>query len=336
MALAPRRIRGRAPSSDYWPGFVDAVSSLLLVLVFLLTIFLITQFFLAQLVGSKDSALENLKNQIAELASQLALERREKADLQLTIASLQESLAAANAEKDRLTADAASGAQLAPLQDELSKQKKISDDALSQVALLNQQIDALRRQLASLEAALDASEKRDKEQQAQIVDLGKRLNAALAQKVQELAKYRSEFFGRLRTILGNRNDIEVVGDRFVLQSEIFFDSGSADLNPAGEAQLKRIAEAVKEISGEIPKDIPWVLRVDGHTDSNPIKTAQFPSNWELSSARAIAVVRFMMDQGVPSNRLVAAGFGQYQPLTKDKSADALKRNRRIEFKLTER
>jgi len=336
MALAPKRIRGRAPSSDYWPGFVDAVSSLLLVLVFLLTIFLITQFFLAQLVGSKDSALESLKSQIADLVSQLALEQREKADLQLTIASLQESLAASTAEKERLQADAAAGSQLAPLQDELASQKKISDDALAQVALLSQQIEALRRQLATLEAALDASEKRDKEQQAQIVDLGKRLNAALAQKVQELAKYRSEFFGRLRIILGNRSDIEIVGDRFILQSEIFFDSGSADLNPAGEAQLKRIAGAVKEIAQEIPKDIPWVLRVDGHTDSNPINTPQFPSNWELSSARAIAVLRFLVAEGVPSNRLVAAGFGQYQPLTTEKTAQALTRNRRIEFKLTER
>lgn len=336
MATANRRIRGRAPSADYWPGFVDAMSSLLLVLIFLLTIFMLTQFFLSQLVSSKDTALENLKSQIAELVSQLALVKQEKADLQLNIASLQASLAAANAEKEKLGAQAGAGAQVAVLQDELAKQKDISSQALAQVELLNQQIAALRRQLAALEEALDASEKRDKESQAQIADLGRRLNAALAQKVQELAKYRSEFFGRLREILGNRPDIEIVGDRFVIQSEILFDSGSAEINPSGIEQLRKITDAVKQIGAEIPSDIPWVLRIDGHTDVNPIHTPQFPSNWYLSSARAIAVVDFMVKQGVAPNHLVAAGFGEFQPLDTGTTPDALKRNRRIEFKLTER
>lgn len=335
MAYA-RRIRGRAPSADYWPGFVDAMSSLLLVLIFLLTIFMLTQFFLSQLVSSKDAALESLKSQIAELVSQLALSKQEKADMQTMIASLQIDLADANAQKEKLAASADSGGQISVLTDELSKQKEISNQALAQVELLNQQISALRRQLAALEAALEASEQRDKESQAQIADLGKRLNAALAQKVQELAKYRSEFFGRLREILGNRSDIEIVGDRFVIQSEILFGSGSADLNPSGEAQLRKITEAVKEISAQIPNDISWVIRIDGHTDVNPIHTAQFPSNWYLSSARAIAVVNFMVKEGVAPNHLVAAGFGEFQPLDQGKDAEALKRNRRIEFKLTER
>jgi len=336
MAPANRRIRGRAPSADYWPGFVDAMSSLLLVLIFLLTIFMLTQFFLSQLVSSKDTALESLRSQIAELVSQLALVKQEKADLQLSIASLQTALATANAEKEKLGAQAGAGAQVSVLQDELAKQKDISNQELAQVELLNQQISALRRQLAALEEALDASEKRDKESQAQIADLGRRLNAALAQKVQELAKYRSEFFGRLREILGNRSDIEIVGDRFVIQSEIFFDSGSAELNPSGVDQLRKIADAVKQISSEIPSDIPWVLRIDGHTDVNPIHTAQFPSNWYLSSARAIAVVNFMAKEGVAPNHLVAAGFGEFQPLDTSGTPEALKRNRRIEFKLTER
>ncbi|HMM13085.1 MAG TPA: peptidoglycan -binding protein [Parvibaculum sp.] len=336
MAVAHRRIRGRAPSADYWPGFVDAMSSLLLVLIFLLTIFMLTQFFLSQLVSSKDTALEALRSQIAELVSQLALSKQEKADLQTTIATLQASLAEANAEKDRLGAAAGAGSQVAVLQDELSKQKEISSQALAQVELLNQQIAALRRQLAALEEALEASEKRDRESQAQIADLGRRLNAALAQKVQELAKYRSEFFGRLREILGNRPDIEVVGDRFVIQSEILFDSGSAEINPSGVAQLQKIADAVREIAAEIPNDIQWVIRVDGHTDANPIHTAQFPSNWYLSSARAIAVVNFMAKRGVPPEHLAATGFGEFQPLDTGKSAAAFKRNRRIEFKLTER
>ncbi|MBO6633795.1 peptidoglycan -binding protein [Parvibaculum sp.] len=340
MANVGRRIRGRAPTGDYWPGFVDAMSSLLLVLIFLLTIFMITQFFLNQLVSSKDSALENLRSQIAELVSQLALERRENADLQATIMSLQDSLAAASAEQERLAAladqGAGAGSRIAELESALSDEKKVSSEALAQVELLNQQISALRRQLATLEAALEAAEQKDREQQVQIADLGRRLNAALAQKVQELAKYRSEFFGRLRAILGDRQDIEIVGDRFAMQSEIFFESGSADINPEGKQQLDKIAAAVREIAAEIPDDIPWVLRVDGHTDSNPISTPQFPSNWYLSSARAIAVVNYLTERGVPQGRLVAAGFGQFHPLTDGTSPSDNRRNRRIEFKLTER
>ncbi|MEQ8773085.1 MAG: peptidoglycan -binding protein, partial [Erythrobacter sp.] len=284
--------------------------------------------------------LENLRSQIAELVSQLALERREKADLQATIMSLQDSLAAASAEQERLAAladqGAGAGSRIAELESALSDEKKVSNEALAQVELLNQQISALRRQLATLEAALEAAEQKDREQQVQIADLGRRLNAALAQKVQELAKYRSEFFGRLRAILGDRQDIEIVGDRFAMQSEIFFESGSADINPEGEQQLDKIATAIREIAAEIPDDIPWVLRVDGHTDANPISTPQFPSNWYLSSARAIAVVNYLTSRGVPESRLVAAGFGQFHPLADGSSPADNRRNRRIEFKLTER
>ncbi|MBX3489013.1 peptidoglycan -binding protein [Parvibaculum sp.] len=340
MALASKRIRGRAPTGDYWPGFVDAMSSLLLVLIFLLTVFMITQFFLGLLVSDKDSALDNLRSQIAELVNQLALERREKADLEVTILSLQDSLATASAESERLAAmaeDAAgAGGRVAELESRLADEQRVSNEALAQVELLNQQIAALRRQLATLEAALEASEQRDRESQAQIADLGRRLNAALAQKVQELARYRSEFFGRLRTILGDRTDIEIVGDRFAMQSEIFFASGSADINPSGREQLDKIAVAVREIAAEIPDDIPWVLRVDGHTDANPIATPQFPSNWYLSSARAIAVVDYLVAQGVPARNLVAAGFGEHHPLVARRTAADNTRNRRIEFKLTER
>jgi chemotaxis protein MotB len=340
MAHAGRRIRGRAPTGDYWPGFVDAMSSLLLVLIFLLTIFVITQFFLNQLVSNKDSALDSLRSQIAELVNQLALERREKADLQATILSLQDSLAAASAEQSRLAAladeSAGAGSRISELESALADEKKVSSEALAQVELLNQQISALRRQLATLEAALKAAEQRDREQQVQIADLGHRLNAALAQRVQELTRYRSEFFGRLRAILGDRQDIEIVGDRFVMQSEVFFDSGSAELNPEGRQQLDKIATAVREIAADIPDEIPWVLRVDGHTDRNPIATAQFPSNWYLSSARAIAVVNYLTSKGVPERRLVAAGFGEFHPLTEGTSPADNRRNRRIEFKLTER
>ncbi|MGI9383751.1 MAG: peptidoglycan -binding protein, partial [Methyloligellaceae bacterium] len=191
-------------------------------------------------------------------------------------------------------------------------------------------------QIAALEEALDASEKRDRESQTQIADLGRRLNIALARKVQELAKYRSDFFGRLRQVLGDREEIRVVGDRFVFQAEVLFDSGSAEINPQGIAQLDKLAQVLGQIKGEIPQEINWVLRIDGHTDINPIATPQFPSNWELSSARAISVVRHLIDKGVAPKRLVAAGFGEFQPLDAGTADDALRRNRRIELKLTEK
>src|SRR5918993_365070 len=237
-ASAGRRNR----SINYWPGFVDALSTLLLSIVFLLSVFMLGQFFLAREISTQETALERLNRQIA----------------------------------------------------------------------------AMRRQLAALEEALAASESRDKESQARIADLGSRLNVALAQRVQELARYRSDFFGRLRQILGNRPDVRIVGDRFVFQSELFF--------PVGLANLQR----------QIPPDIPWVMRVDGHTDARPIATAQFPSNWALSASRAIAVVQYLMSKGVPPQRLVAAGFGEFQPLDLGAGDDAYARNRRIELKLTER
>ena len=184
--------------------------------------------------------------------------------------------------------------------------------------------------------ALDASEQKDKEAQNRIADLGQRLNVALAQKVQELTSYRSDFFGQLRQILGNRPDVRVVGDRFVLQSELFFDTGKADLKPEARAELDKVAGALVELEKQIPADIAWVLRVDGHTDVRPIAGGQFKSNWDLSAARAISVVQYLVTKGVSPQRLVAAGFGEFQPIEIGTTEDAYKRNRRIEFKLTER
>ena len=201
---------------------------------------------------------------------------------------------------------------------------------------MNQQIAALRRQLSAIEEALAASESRDRESQAKIADLGSRLNVALAQKVQELARYRSDFFGRLRQILGNRPGIRVVGDRFVFQSEVLFDSGKAEINPAGRAELDTLANALGDLEREIPTEIQWVLRVDGHTDKRPIQSPQFHSNWELSAARAIAVVQYLISKGVSPQHLVAAGFGEFQPLDVGENDEAYRRNRRIELKLTER
>jgi chemotaxis protein MotB len=217
-----------------------------------------------------------------------------------------------------------------------SEEATLSENAQRQVSLISEQLRELRRQLAALNEALEASEAKNTAQNIQIVNLGQRLNAALATRVQELARYRSEFFGRLREVLGNRADIRIVGDRFVFQSEVLFASGAAELNPAGGQQLVELARTLIQISSDIPVELDWVLRVDGHTDVNPISTFQFPSNWELSSARATSVVKFLIEQGIPPNRLVAAGFGQYQPLDTGNDEIAFRRNRRIEFKLTQR
>ena len=341
MALArTRRDRG----VDYWPGFVDALSTLILGIIFLLSVFVVVQFFLSQEVTGKDTALARLNAQIAQLTEMLSLEKTSKASLEDSLAALRASLSTAEGERDRykgLYEGAGPGAAQAQgrinaLTGELDAQKQLSARALSQVELLNQQIAALRRQLAAIEEALQASEKKDKEAQARIADLGQRLNVALAQRVQELSRYRSEFFGKLRAILGARPDIRVVGDRFVFQSEILFDSGSATLKPEGQAEVDKLAGALIDLEKQIPAEIAWVLRIDGHTDVRPIASSQFPSNWELSAARAISVVQHLIARGVPARRLVAAGFGEYQPLDNDPTEEAYRRNRRIELKLTER
>lgn len=194
----------------------------------------------------------------------------------------------------------------------------------------------LRKQLSQLEETLAISERKAKEQNVKITSLGKRLNAALASKVQELSRYRSEFFGRLRKVLGTQRGVRVVGDRFVFQSEVLFSSGSAKIELAGQKQLTQLAKTLIDIAKKIPKDIDWVLRVDGHTDKIPIRTPRYASNWELSSARAISVVKLLIDQGIEPSRLVAAGFGQFQPLDQRKDEIAFRRNRRIELKLTQR
>ncbi|QLH70108.1 peptidoglycan -binding protein [Rhodopseudomonas palustris] len=341
MALA----RGRRQESgfNYWPGFVDALSTLILGIVFLLTVFLVVQFFLSQEVTGKDKALAELNAKIAQLNDILSLAKLGKLNLEEQLAQMRAGLSAAESERDRVKGlyDGLAGAgndaagRATELNKALDSEKQISARALAQVEVLNQQIAALRRQLAALEEALDASEKRGKESQNKIADLGQRLNVALAQRVQELSRYRSEFFGRLRAILGDRPDIRIVGDRFVFQSEVFFDTGQALLLPEGRAELDKVADALKELDKKIPAELPWVVRVDGHTDKRPI-TGSFKSNWELSSARAISVVQYLMSRGVPAQRLVAAGFAEFQPLDTADTDDAYKRNRRIELKLTER
>ena len=221
-------------------------------------------------------------------------------------------------------------------QQKLEAEGKTSAAAQAQVALLNQQLAALRQQLAGIAAALQASEAKDKQSQVTIADLGKRLNLALAQKVEELARYRSEFFGRLRELLGDRKDITIVGDRFVFQSEVLFAPGSAEINIDARQQLDTLAGALLDIAKTIPPNLAWILRVDGHTDVLPIHTQQFPSNWELSTARAVAVTKYLISRGVPPDRLAATGFGEFHPLDPHTGEDAYRHNRRIELKLTDR
>ncbi len=333
-----------ADDGDYWPGFVDAMATLLIVIIFLLSAFVVGHFALTQEISGKDSVLNRLQQEISDLTDLLALERSGRDSLETELGLLNASLVALEAERDAIRGDydailsnrGSESSVISDLRSNLDEERNLSRRALSQVEILNQQLAALRRQIASLEDALDASEAKDRESRAKIADLGRRLNVALARKVQELNRYRSDFFGRLREILAERSDILVVGDRFVFPSSLLFDSGSAEITAeGGTEQLDQLARAVIELQGTIPSDINWVLRVDGHTDARPIRSSDFPSNWELSSARAISVVRYLTDQGVDPRRLVAAGFGEFQPLSSGDDEEALSRNRRIELKLTE-
>jgi chemotaxis protein MotB len=342
MALA--RARRRQYTANYWPGFVDMLSTLLLVVIFLMAMFMVTNYIITQAASGKDTMLSRLNRQLSELTELLALERSKKEGAEDNLAALQATLLDTQAQNKRLTGLLGTAGsetesaedRAAALGTKLDDQRKITNDALAKVELLNQQLAALRLQLAALNEALEASEAKDKDAQAKIADLGQRLNVALARKVKELNEIRSDFFGKLRAALGNRQDFKIVGDRFVFPSDVLFDPGSADLKIGATFQLDKLVAALKEIEGSIPPDIAWVMRVDGHTDINPIATPEFPSNWELSSARAISVVRYLMSQGISPRHLVAAGFGEFQPIDAGDSPEALARNRRIELKLTER
>jgi len=397
MAALARRAQR---STNIWPGFVDALATMLMVIMFLLMVFVLAQFFLGEALSGRDQALEKLNNQVGELADLLALERRandslrvdmaqmsqelqmsivlrddlkttvaelrlraedierDLADTRTTLAANQQALAAdkqtIEAQVSELSDLSRDIAALRALRQELEAkitelaskvetsdkallaEQELSESARAQVALLNQQMAALRGQLSKISAALDASEQLANEQKAKIASLGKRLNAALASKVQELSRYRSEFFGRLRDLVAKHKGVRIVGDRFVFQSEVLFAKGAAEMGDVGKAQLDELALTLLEIAVDIPGEVDWVLRVDGHTDSDPIATARYPSNWELSTARALSVVKHLVGAGLPANRLVAAGFGEFHPLDKRTDEIAKRRNRRIELKLTQR
>lgn len=338
--MAYGRSRRSTTHEHFWPGYVDVLSTLLLVVTFLLSVFMVAQFYVSQEASGKDNALKRLTRQIAEMTSLLSLEKGKGKSMEDELAAVQATLASLRAENERLTGAVAAGgdkdARIASLIKESESQKELSKEASQKVDLLNQQLLALRRQMAALNEALAAAEAKDKDSQARITDLGARLNVVLARQVQELQRYRSDFFGRLRELLRDRKDIRVVGDRFVFESEVLFASSQATMTPEGLSALDPLAAAIVELENTIPKEINWALQVDGHTDSRAINSAQFPSNWELSSARATSVVKYLISRGVPPRRLVAAGYGEFQPIDDGTSEEALRRNRRIELKLTNR
>ncbi len=337
-----RSKRGSGEYNEFWPAYVDVLSTLLLVVTLLMSIFMIAQFFVAQESSGKDTVMRKLTRQIAELTNILSLEKDKGKKVEDDLAVLQATLSSLRAENEKLAATGfgvdekikGAQAQIATLSGDLAKERDLSAEAMSKVDLLNQQLLALRRQIAALNEALEVSAAKDKDSQTAIKDLGARLNAALAVQVQELRRYRSDFFGRLRTALADRKDIRVVGDRFVFQSEVLFPSGQATMSAEGLGAIDQLASAIVELEKTIPKEVDWVLQVDGHTDSRPIASAQFPSNWELSTARAVSVVKYLISRGVPARRLVPAGHGEFAPLEDGASEDVLRRNRRIELKLT--
>jgi chemotaxis protein MotB len=291
----------------------------------------------AEELTESEQELAASRERIEALLIDLTAERDRSMALEANLSDESERTALAQNEIEERDIRLSELAQLVTMtQEERDAAEAMSDRRLNQLALLSQQLDALRSQIAALNEVLEASEAQAEADQVQIAELGARLNTALAAKVQELSRYRSEFFEKLVQVLSDRTDIVIVGDRFVLPSELLFDSGSAEISPEGRPELDKIADLIVELTGEIPDDVEWVLRVDGHTDNVPIATNQFPSNWELSTARATSVVRYLVSQGVAPDHLAAAGFGEFQPITTENTDDGRRQNRRIEFKLTEK
>ena len=470
MAGSSERRRGRGGNLDVWPGYVDALSTLLMVIIFVLLVFVLAQGFLSVALSSREKAMDQLNLRVAELAELLSLEAAQGEQLRQQLGRLgddlrgtaaardaaMQSLALLREERERLTSerdglrgerdrlgarlsdlelaarsaadragamerqmaealgraertggDAARlqrdlrGSQtelaaaqaaleavrreaaaldrqvrveretvtqrlsemarlseqiraLTALRDELERRAaqeqrgreraeaesgeraRLAESAAAQVALLTRQTEALRAELARLSRALDLAEAEGRDRNAQIALLGQRLNAALAARVEELQRYRSDFFGRLRDVLGERPEVRIVGDRFVFQGEVLFAPGSAELSDAGLRQLRDLAGVLSEVTPLIPADVAWVMRVDGHADRTPIRSARFASNWELAAARAIAVAQILIAEGLPANRVAATSFGDAQPIDAGDSPQALARNRRIELRMTDR
>ena len=348
--MARRRTRSEA---NIWPGFVDGLSTLLLVLMFVLSIFVVAQFYLGervqifkQEIASKDEELARLIAQIDTLNEQLGLAAAERDRLETQILSLEATIDQKDEQLAGLSAAVAASAA------ELEAEKSLSEEQRSEIATLNAQLAGLRRQLASLQEALDAAEAKAVEQQLQIENLSTRLNAALAGKVQELQEVRSRFFEEMRQALQGLEGIRVEGDRFLIGGDALFGPCDTTISSQGMLALDKAATAILEIDRRIKAQIAgreddpqtqaiqdWVVRVDGHADSTPLGpscAAKYVDNKGLSTARALSVTRYLESRGVPSRRLVASGLGSDFPLVAGFSAEALAQNRRIEFKLTER
>ncbi len=355
MIGSKRRARS---TINVWPGYVDALSALLMLIIFMLLIYVVSQLYLSQTLSDRESELARLNTQLAEISRLLGLEQEQTAALEEEMATVQSNYSESLALSDQLRAEieeeraqrlaqqynaeaqalkvedlqrAVSGAEA-----ELEDEEQLNASQRAFIQQLSNQIAALQDQLSRITAALRLQEDLTAEKQAELEEVGKRLNTLLAERVNELERYQSEFFGRLREILQDNENIRIVGDRFLLPSELLFASGSASLGAEGQRELDKLAEVLLDVASAIPDDIDWILRIDGHTDRIPINTEEFPSNWELSTARAVAVVRYLASEGVPQTRMVAAGFGEFFPVDEGNSAEALQRNRRIEIKLTDR
>ena len=342
--------RGRA-GTNIWPGYVDALSALLMLVIFMLLVYVVSQLYLSQTLSDRDTQLARLRAQLTELSQLLGLEQDRSAALERQMATLQDDYSASLATNDALATELdnareqlkqqtatldGQSEQLARLETSLADKAELSDRQQAMILRLSNQIASLQAQLETIASALELQESLTAEKQAELDKVSQRLNLLLAERVNRLQQYQSEFFARLRDILADNDNIRVVGDRFLLPSELLFASGSAELGPDGRAELDKLATVLLDVAARIPADVDWILRVDGHTDIVPINTPRFPSNWELSTARAVAVVRYLADRGIPQRRMAAAGFGEFFPVAEGSSPEALQKNRRIEFKLTDR
>lgn len=316
-------IRRRRGNLDIWPGFVDALTSLLLVMIFMMLMFAIGQFVLSDALAGKSKSLDSLNDRVQQLTLSAQKNEDIRRSLDARIAELSRLLGTTQEERDRYKGS---------LEERDARLAALSNDIVALEALKRQ----LESEMAQLLAKVNASGQELQTKDARIADLDHQMKALLAERINDLQKYRSEFFGKLKEALGNRDDIKIVGDRFVVPSDILYGSGSAELGAEAQASLSKLVNTIKGVSKNIPDSVGWVLRIDGHTDRVPIATERFPSNWELSTARAVAIVKFLIAQGIPANHLSANGFGQYQPVDDADAPAAHAKNRRIEFQLTNR
>lgn len=344
------RRRSRS-TTNVWPGYVDALSALLMLVIFMLLVYVVSQLYLSQTLSDRDNQLARLNAQLNELSELLGLEQSKTEALENQMVRLQDDYSTSLNRNDQLidqlestreqlmrqTASVeAQAEQIARMEEAVGEKDQISASQQAMILQLSNQIVSLREQLRQITSALELQQQMTDEKEQELEQVSRRLNTLLAERVNQLQQYQSEFFARLRDILAGNENVRIVGDRFLLPSELLFASASAELGEEGRQELDKLADLLLDVSSRIPDDVDWILRIDGHTDMLPINTQRFPSNWELSTARAVAVVRYLAAQGVPERRMAAAGFGEFFPVADGTSPEALQRNRRIELKLTDR